>query len=83
MHSGGHTLCEERWRPLKLLSGKASKGKSINKPFGVLADCNAFYKGDDDRVEVCCDMETLGEHKLLLDFIVSRLRVWTEVVSIG
>ena len=42
-----------------------------------------FYKGDDDRVEVCCDMETLGEHKLLLDFIVSRLRVWTEVVSIG
>lgn len=42
-----------------------------------------FYKGDDDRVEVCCDMETLGEHKLLLDLVVSRLRARTEVVSAG
>ena len=25
-----------------------------------------FYKGDDERVTVCCDMATLGEHKVLL-----------------
>lgn len=32
-----------------------------------------FYKGDDERVTVCCDMATLGEHKVLLDLVVSRL----------
>ena len=33
-----------------------------------------FYKGDEERVTVCCNMETLGEHKALLDRLVSRLR---------
>jgi hypothetical protein len=42
-----------------------------------------FYKGDDDRVTVCCDIETLGEHKVLLDLVVSRLRSRSEVFSAG
>ena len=42
-----------------------------------------FYKGDDERVTVCCDMETLGEHKVLLDLVVSRLRSRSEVYSAG
>lgn len=42
-----------------------------------------FYKGDDERVTVCCDMETLGEHKVLLDLVVSRLRSRSEVLSAG
>lgn len=42
-----------------------------------------FYKGDDNCVEVCCDMNTLGEHKLLLDLVVSRLRARTDVISAG
>lgn len=42
-----------------------------------------FYKGDDERVTVCCDMETLGEHKVLLDLVVSRLRSRSEVISAG
>ena len=42
-----------------------------------------FYKGDEDRVEVCCDMETLGDHKVLLDILVSRLRSRPEVFSAG
>ncbi len=42
-----------------------------------------FYKGDDERVTVCCDMATLGEHKVLLDLVVSRLRSRSEVYSVG
>ena len=42
-----------------------------------------FYKGDEERVTVCCDMETLGEHKALLDRLVSRLRSRSEVYSAG
>lgn len=42
-----------------------------------------FYKGNEDRVEVCCDMETLGDHKVLLDLLVSRLRSRPEVSSAG
>ena len=42
-----------------------------------------FYKGDGDSVVVCCDMETLGEHKVLLDLLVSRLRSRSEVLSAG
>ena len=42
-----------------------------------------FYKGDDERVTVCCDMATLGEHKVLLDLVVSRLRSLSEVYSVG
>ncbi len=42
-----------------------------------------FYKGDEERVTVCCDMETLGEHKVLLDLLVSRLRSRPEVFSAG
>lgn len=42
-----------------------------------------FYKGDDDQVTVCCDIETLGEHKVLLDLIVSRLRSRLEVFNAG
>lgn len=41
------------------------------------------YKGDDERVTVCCDMATLGEHKVLLDLVVSRLRSRSEVYSVG
>ena len=41
-----------------------------------------FYKGDDERVTVCCDMATLGEHKVLLDLVVSRLRSRSEVYSV-
>ena len=42
-----------------------------------------FYKGDEERVTVCCNMETLGEHKALLDLLVSRLRSRSEVYSAG
>lgn len=42
-----------------------------------------FYKGDDERVTVCCDMATLGEHKVLLDLVVSLLRSRSEVYSVG
>ena len=42
-----------------------------------------FYKGDDERVTDCCDMATLGEHKVLLDLVVSRLRSRSEVYSVG
>lgn len=42
-----------------------------------------FYKGDEERVTVCCNMETLGEHKALLDRLVSRLRSRSEVYSAG
>ena len=42
-----------------------------------------FYKGDGDRVVVCCDIETLGEHKALLELLVSRLRARPEVLSAG
>lgn len=42
-----------------------------------------FYKGDDERVTVCCDMATLGKHKVLLDLVVSRLRSRSEVYSVG
>lgn len=42
-----------------------------------------FYKGDDENVVVCCDMETLGEHRLLLDLLASRLRSCPEVMSVG
>lgn len=42
-----------------------------------------FYKGYDERVTVCCDMATLGEHKVLLDLVVSRLRSRSEVYSVG
>ena len=42
-----------------------------------------FYKGDNERVTVCCDMATLGEHKVLLDLVVSRLRSRSEVYSVG
>ena len=42
-----------------------------------------FYKGDDERVTVCCDMATLGEHNVLLDLVVSRLRSRSEVYSVG
>lgn len=42
-----------------------------------------FYKGDEERVVVCCDMDTLGEHKFLLDLLVSRLRARSEVFSAG
>lgn len=42
-----------------------------------------FYKGDDERVTVCCDMATLGEHKVLLDLVVSRLSSRSEVYSVG
>lgn len=42
-----------------------------------------FYKGDEERVVVCCDMETLGEHKVLLDLVVSRLRSRPGVFSAG
>ena len=42
-----------------------------------------FYNGDDERVTVCCDMATLGEHKVLLDLVVSRLRSRSEVYSVG
>ena len=42
-----------------------------------------FYKGDDDQVTVCCDIETLGEHKVLLDLVVSRLRSRSAVFSAG
>ena len=42
-----------------------------------------FYKSDEERVTVCCNMETLGEHKALLDRLVSRLRSRSEVYSAG
>ena len=42
-----------------------------------------FYKGDEERVVVCCNMETLGEHKALLDLLVSRLRSRPGVFSAG
>lgn len=42
-----------------------------------------FYKGDGDRIVVCCDIETLGEHKALLELLVSRLRARPEVLSAG
>lgn len=42
-----------------------------------------FYKGDEERAIVCCEMESLGEHKALLDLIVSRLRSRPGVFSAG
>lgn len=43
-----------------------------------------FYKGDGEKnVMVCCDIQILGEHKVLLDLVVSRLRSRPEVSSAG
>lgn len=42
-----------------------------------------FYKGAGDKVVVCCDMQILGEHKSLLDLVVSRLRSRPDVFSAG
>lgn len=42
-----------------------------------------FYKEDKDRIVVCCEMETLGEHKTVLDLVVSRLRSRPGVFSAG
>lgn len=42
-----------------------------------------FYKGTGDKVVVCCDMQILGEHKSLLDLVVSRLRSRPDVFSAG
>lgn len=42
-----------------------------------------FCKAQDDRYVVCCDMETQGEHKALLDLLVSRLRSMEGVCSAG
>ncbi|WP_075555569.1 MgtC/SapB family protein [Parabacteroides timonensis] len=33
-----------------------------------------FFKGGGERIVVYCEMETLGDHKALLDLLVSRLR---------
>lgn len=33
-----------------------------------------FFKGGDEGITVCCEMETLGDHKVLLDLVVARLR---------
>lgn len=43
-----------------------------------------FYKGDGEKnVMVYCDIQILGEHKVLLDLVVSRLRSRPEVSSAG
>lgn len=43
-----------------------------------------FYKGDGEKnVMVCCDIQILGEHNVLLDLVVSRLRSRPEVSSAG
>lgn len=42
-----------------------------------------FSKGDEERVVVYCEIETLGEHKALLDLVVSRLRSRSGVFSAG
>ena len=43
-----------------------------------------FYKGDGEKnVMVCYDIQILGEHKVLLDLVVSRLRSHPEVSSAG
>lgn len=42
-----------------------------------------FYKTCDDNVIVICDMDTQGEHKALLDLLVSRLRSQYGVTSAG
>ena len=43
-----------------------------------------FYKGDGEKnVMVCGDIQILGEHKVLLDLVVSRLRSRPEVSSAG
>lgn len=43
-----------------------------------------FYKGDGEKnVMVCSDIQILGEHKVLLDLVVSRLRSRPEVSSAG
>lgn len=42
-----------------------------------------YYKTSEDKTVVCCDMETQGEHKALLDLLVSRLRSQYGVSSAG
>lgn len=42
-----------------------------------------YYKTNEDKATVCCDMETQGEHKALLDLLVSRLRSQYGVFSAG
>lgn len=42
-----------------------------------------YYKTSEDKTVVCCDMETQGEHKALLDLLVSRLRSQYGVFSVG
>lgn len=42
-----------------------------------------FYKEKEDRVVVFCEMETKGDHKALLDLLVSRLQAQLGVFSAG
>ena len=77
------------FRPLCTFLGKRTAGVFHYSVRDTLAfDKNVklnslFYKGDEERVTVCCNMETLGEHKALLDLLVSRLRSRSEVYSAG
>lgn len=42
-----------------------------------------FHKTNDKKATVYCDMEMQGEHKVLLDLIVSRLCSQDELFSAG
>lgn len=42
-----------------------------------------FYKGNEERITVYCEIETFGEHKALLDLLVSRLYSRADVFSAG
>ena len=42
-----------------------------------------FYKENQENIRVVCDLETRGEHKALLDLLLSRLHLVIGVLNVG
>lgn len=73
-----HAECREE------VSGKIQQVIMNTLSFDRDVKLNAlYYKANESTTVVYCDMETQGEHKALLDLLVSRLRSQSGVFSAG